>query len=293
MRRRYAASTAPPPSSPANAGDPVFFFFKMDHPDKPGDDGSPGYHYAAWPGDDGKKAVGIKISCNLHPTPPNVLIAARQTATFFLMKTNEKDMDADIKKLARTHARAAIRAHVESMNKDDAPAAARLSAQTLLDRGKGLGRRGGHARTPRHNNKKVCGEMISRHLGMAVLASGLLAAPAAAENFETRLSPSPLTDGTRVNIKGEGTALVQWDGNILSVSGNFQGLVTNATTAAIYDGLGIGIPGPKAFDISVTQGTSGMIWGSLTLTRKQLADLRAGRMYVQINSEKAPGGNLT
>jgi len=27
-----------------------------------------------------------------------------------------------------------------------------------------------------------------------------------------------------------------------------------------------------------------MIWGSLTLTRKQLADLRAGRMYVQINS---------
>jgi hypothetical protein len=64
------------------------------------------------------------------------------------------------------------------------------------------------------------------------LASGLLAAPAAAENFETRLSPSPLTDGTRVNIKGEGTALVQWDGNILSVSGNFQGLVTNATTSS-------------------------------------------------------------
>ena len=86
---------------------------------------------------------------------------------------------------------------------------------------------------------------------------------------------------------------MQWDGNILSVSGNLQGLTTNATNAAIYDGLGIGVPGPKAFDISVTQGTSGMIWGSLTLTRKQLADLRAGRFYVQINSEKAPGGNLT
>jgi hypothetical protein len=135
--------------------------------------------------------------------------------------------------------------------------------------------------------------MISRHLGMAVLALGFLAAPAAAENFETRLSPSPLTDGTRVNITGEGTALVQWDGNILSVSGNFAGLATNATTAALYDGPGIGIPGPKAFDLSVTEGTSGMIWGSLQLTRKQLADLRAGRYYVQINSQKAPDGNLT
>ncbi|HWU53937.1 MAG TPA: hypothetical protein VN175_00460, partial [Rhizomicrobium sp.] len=46
------------------------------------------------------------------------------------------------------------------------------------------------------------------------------------------------------------------------------------------------------FDLSVTQDKSGMIWGSLELTRKQLADLKAGRFYVQINSEKAPDGNL-
>ena len=128
--------------------------------------------------------------------------------------------------------------------------------------------------------------------GMAILALALAASQAAAESFETRLSPSPLTDGTRVNITGEGRALVTWDGNILSVSGNFQGLAGNATTAALYDGLGIGISGPKALDLSVTQDKSGMIWGSLPLTRKQLADLRAGRLYVQIDSEKAPDGNL-
>jgi hypothetical protein len=132
--------------------------------------------------------------------------------------------------------------------------------------------------------------------GMAILALGLAAGlmidRAAAESFETRLSPSPLTDGTRINITGEGRALVTWDGNILSVSGNFQGLASNATTAALYDGLGIGISGPKALDLSVTQDKSGMIWGSLPLTRKQLADLRAGRLYVQIDSEKAPDGNL-
>jgi hypothetical protein len=127
---------------------------------------------------------------------------------------------------------------------------------------------------------------------LALLAAAP-AVPAWAENFETRLSPSPVTDGTRNNITGEGNALVQWDGNILSVSGNFTGFTSNATTAVIYDGLGIGIPGPKAFDISVSPGTSGTIWGSLQLTRKQLADLRAGHFYVQINSEKAPDGNLT
>jgi hypothetical protein len=128
--------------------------------------------------------------------------------------------------------------------------------------------------------------------GMAILVLGLAAGQACAEGFETRLSPSPLTDGTRANITGEGRALVQWDGNILSVSGNFEGLASNATSAALYDGLGIGIPGPKAFDLSLTQDKSGMIWGSLQLTRKQLASLRAGHFYVQINSEKAPDGNL-
>ena len=133
--------------------------------------------------------------------------------------------------------------------------------------------------------------MASRHL--AVLVLGLLATPACAENFETRLSPSPLTDGTRINVTGQGSALVEWDGNILSVSGNFAGLATGATTAEIYDGQGIGIPGPKAFDLSITQDTAGTIWGSLTLTRKQLAELRAGHFYVQINSQKVPDGNLT
>jgi len=80
----------------------------------------------------------IKISCNLHPALPNALIAARQPATFFLMKTDEKDMETDIKKLARAHAAAAIQVLAEIMTNPDAPAAARISAaKALLDRGFG------------------------------------------------------------------------------------------------------------------------------------------------------------
>ena len=135
--------------------------------------------------------------------------------------------------------------------------------------------------------------MSFRLCGMS-LALLLAAAPAwAAEQFETRLAPSPLTDGTRINITGEGEARASLDGNKLTISGDFHGLAGSATTAELYDGLGIGILGPKAFDLTVTQGAAGTLSGSASLTARQAAAVRAGHFYVQINSQKAPDGNLT
>lgn len=126
-----------------------------------------------------------------------------------------------------------------------------------------------------------------------VLVAALITAPAFGESFETRLSPSPLTDGTRVNITGEGRVTASLDGNSLSVKGDFHGLASNATTAELDDGPGIAIPGPKAFDLTASQATAGTVTGQVTLTARQVAALRAGHLYVQINSEKAPDGNLT
>ena len=111
--------------------------------------------------------------------------------------------------------------------------------------------------------------------GLALLwAAPALAAGASAgagatnkqDQFETRLSPSPLTDGTRVNMTGEGRARATLDGNKLTVSADFRGLTTNATTAELYDGPGIAIPGTKAFDLTVTPGTSGTVSGTVTLS---------------------------
>src|SRR5471030_2556401 len=100
-----------------------------------------------------------------------------------------------------------------------------------------------------------------------LVALALMATPAlAAEIFETRLSPSPLTDGTRINVTGEGEARADLDGNNLTISGDFHGLAGSATTAALYDGLGIAIPGPKAFDLTVTQSASGTLSGNVMLT---------------------------
>jgi hypothetical protein len=128
---------------------------------------------------------------------------------------------------------------------------------------------------------------------MAGLAVLVAACAAHAESFETRLSPSPLTQGTRINITGEGRAQAELDGARLTVTAQFHGLATPATTAALYDGLGIAILGPKAFDLTATQGTAGTISGSVMLTAKQVAALRHGHFYIQLDSQKAPDGNLT
>jgi CHRD domain len=136
--------------------------------------------------------------------------------------------------------------------------------------------------------------MALRLGGVCALALVWALQPAlAAEQFETRLSSSPLTDGTRVNISGEGRAHATLDGNTLTITADFHGLGSAATTAELYDGPGIGIPGPKAFDLTASQGTSGTVSGSVSLTSKQVAAVRHGHFYVQINSQKAPTGNLT
>lgn len=126
----------------------------------------------------------------------------------------------------------------------------------------------------------------------AFLALVLGASPAHAESFETRLAPAPVTDGTRGDIMGEGTATAELEGNRLTVKGEFQGLTSNATTAHLYDGIRIGAMGPKAFDITVTPQTAGSVSGSVSLSAAQVRAVRAGRFYIQVNSQKAPNGNL-
>lgn len=124
------------------------------------------------------------------------------------------------------------------------------------------------------------------------LAFTLASAPAWAEDFATHLSPAPITDGTRAATTGEGHAQAVLDGNRLSVSGTFQGLASNATAAELRSGDGIGVPGDKLFDITATPGKDGSLSGTVTLSRAQLAELRRGHIYVQIDSQSAPNGNL-
>jgi hypothetical protein len=45
-------------------------------------------------------------------------------------------------------------------------------------------------------------------------------------------------------------------------------------------------------DLMISKAVKGTLSGSVELTPDQITDLRAGRLYVQIQSERAPDGNL-
>ena len=138
------------------------------------------------------------------------------------------------------------------------------------------------------------GFLLRGGLVLALLAAGGTHARAAdtSADFATHLSPAPVTDGTRAATTGVGQAQARLEGNRLTVSGQFTGLASNATAAELRAGIGIGVPGAKLFDITASPGREGTLSGTVTLNAAQLAQLRRGHIYVQIDSQSAPNGNL-
>ncbi len=94
-------------------------------------------------------------------------------------------------------------------------------------------------------------------------------------------------------IAGSGSLTATLVGKQLTIQGTFSGLRSPATTAQIRRGPK-GIRGPVVpnLDLAVTKAEKGELSGTLDLTPDQIADLRNGRWYVQIQSERAPDGNL-
>ena len=92
-------------------------------------------------------------------------------------------------------------------------------------------------------------------------------------------------------IAGSGSLTAVLAGKTLTLSGTFEGLRSPATTAQIRRGPK-GIRGPAILDLTVSKAEKGTVSGSFELTPEQIADLRNGRWYVQIQSERAPDGNL-
>ncbi len=137
-------------------------------------------------------------------------------------------------------------------------------------------------------------------LPFALLLAGILAFPALSssahiaaqsETFRARLSPLPVNGQTVRTITGVGQARATLAGNRLTVTGEFRGMSSPATTAHLHLSPA-GRPGPVASPLTVTAGTEGQISGTLTLTPEQVAALRGESLYVQIHSQGNPGGEL-
>jgi hypothetical protein len=129
---------------------------------------------------------------------------------------------------------------------------------------------------------------------VTLLSAGLTVAGQSAPNRETfkgRLSPVPIDASMMATIAGSGSLTAVLSGSTLTVTGTFDGLRSPATTAQIRRGPK-GIPGPSILDLTVSKAVKGTLDGSFELTPDQIAELRDGRWYVQIQSERAPDGNL-
>jgi hypothetical protein len=134
---------------------------------------------------------------------------------------------------------------------------------------------------------------IAAFLAFAIFSFSSSTAAQSTENFKARLSPVPINISMMATIAGSGALTATLSGKQLTIQGTFEGLRSPATTAQIHRGPK-GIRGPVIpnIDLMVMKATKGTISGTIELTPDQVADLRNGQWYVQIQSERAPDGNL-
>ena len=136
---------------------------------------------------------------------------------------------------------------------------------------------------------------MNRRLALVVglgLALGVETGVAAAERYQVYLSPMPFNDATQPMMQGKGTATATLDGETLSISGSFAGLSGPATKAHLSLSRGPGIPGASIVDLTLAGDLAGKVTGQIKLDPAQLVALRGGKLYIQIDSEKAPSGHL-
>jgi hypothetical protein len=133
----------------------------------------------------------------------------------------------------------------------------------------------------------------------AVAASVCLGASLAGQSgdkYTARLGWVPIAGGAdRTNVTGKGTATATLSGTKLTITGTFEGLAAPANAARLHRGIAKGARGPVITDLTITKATSGTISGSADLTAADVENLKQGKLYVQVHSEKGmqpDGSNL-
>jgi hypothetical protein len=126
-------------------------------------------------------------------------------------------------------------------------------------------------------------------------AALLLAAPALAApmGFEAELDPVPFDASNRADvINSIGNVTATLNGSTLAVNGRFSNLASPATGGSLRIGLAKGVPGDAIGTLTVAHARAGDFTGSLKLTGAQAEALKKQAIYIRIDSEKAPDGNL-
>jgi hypothetical protein len=129
-------------------------------------------------------------------------------------------------------------------------------------------------------------------LGACFVSLLLGAAAPQTSTFQFRLSPGPRLVGTRADHSGGGSVTATLEGSKLTLKGTFSGLLAVPTGAHLFMGSLPGVRGPVIADLTISPATAGTLSGMVQLTPEQLASLRKGGLYVEIDSDRAPEGDL-
>ncbi len=134
---------------------------------------------------------------------------------------------------------------------------------------------------------------MSRRYPFILCAALLLATPALAASYEAELDPAPFDATNRADVIGSiGNLTATLDGNTLTVKGTFSNFTSPATRGSFRIGLAKGVPGDAIGNLTVEHARQGAFSGTIKLSAAQLAALKREALYVRIDSEKSPDGNV-
>jgi len=122
----------------------------------------------------------------------------------------------------------------------------------------------------------------------------LLATPAlAAATYEAELDPTPFDATNRADvIESIGNVTATLDGSVLTVKGTFSNFTSPATGGSFRIGLAKGVPGDAIGSLTVEHARQGTFSGTIKLSAAQMAALKRQSLYIRIDSEKSPDGNV-
>jgi hypothetical protein len=140
------------------------------------------------------------------------------------------------------------------------------------------------------NHAILSAVQLARILTVVVLAGAALSGQQA-ETFRARLTPVPVNPVTAETTLGLGSVTATLDGNRLTISGTFEQMNSPARESHVHRAFK-GLRGPGVFTLTISKASQGEITGVVSLTASQIADLRNGRLYVQVHTEQNPDGHL-
>ena len=119
--------------------------------------------------------------------------------------------------------------------------------------------------------------------------SAMDTAASSTQSFSATLSSSAEVPPNTSAGSGTLTATLDKASNVFTWKVNYSGLTGPATMAHVH---GPAMPGSNAGVVLPFQSAASPIEGSATLTAAQVADVTAGRWYVNVHTAANPGGEI-